>query len=64
MGHGKRYPVGFSTKIHWRCEGGGKPVTFVFTVRERNEAVVFETPKIWRLCVLYLFLKFSFTDSL
>ncbi len=33
---------GFSTKIHLRCEGHGKPVTFVLTVGERNEAVVFE----------------------
>jgi transposase len=33
---------GFSTKIHLRCEGSGKPVTFVLTVGERNEAVVFE----------------------
>jgi transposase len=33
---------GFSTKIHLRCEGNGKPVTFVLTVGERNESVVFE----------------------
>jgi transposase len=33
---------GFSTKIHLRCEGHGKPVTFVLTPGERNEAVVFE----------------------
>lgn len=33
---------GFSTKIHLRCEGSGKPVTFVITVGQRNEAVVFE----------------------
>lgn len=33
---------GFSTKIHLRCEGNGKPVTFVLTVGQRNESVVFE----------------------
>ena len=33
---------GFSTKIHVRAEGGGKPMTFVLTVGQRNEAVVFE----------------------
>jgi transposase len=34
---------GFSTKIHLRCEGSGLPITFVLTVGERHEAVVFET---------------------
>lgn len=34
---------GFSTKIHLRCEGNGLPITFVLTVGERHEAVVFET---------------------
>jgi transposase len=33
---------GFSTKIHLRCEGNGQPVTFVLTVGQRNESVVFE----------------------
>jgi transposase len=33
---------GFSTKIHLRCEGKGKPVTFRLTVGQRNESVVFE----------------------
>lgn len=33
---------GFSTKIHLRTEGNGKPVTFLLTVGERHEAVVFE----------------------
>ncbi len=33
---------GFSTKIHLRCEGKGKPVTFLLTVGERNESVMFE----------------------
>lgn len=33
---------GFSTKIHLRCDGNGKPVTFLLTVGERNESVVFE----------------------
>lgn len=33
---------GFSTKIHLRCEGNGLPITFVVTVGERHEAVVFE----------------------
>ncbi|MDV2997941.1 MAG: hypothetical protein N4J56_007646 [Chroococcidiopsis sp. SAG 2025] len=34
---------GFSTKMHLRCEGKGKPVTFLLTVGERNESVVFES---------------------
>lgn len=33
---------GFSTKIHLRCEGHGRPITFLLTVGERNEAVMFE----------------------
>ena len=33
---------GFSTKIHLRCEGNGKPVTFLLTVGQRNESVLFE----------------------
>lgn len=33
---------GFSTKIHVRAEGGGKPMTFVLTAGQRHEAVVFE----------------------
>lgn len=33
---------GFSTKIHLRCEGNGLPLTFLLTVGERHEAVVFE----------------------
>lgn len=33
---------GFSTKIHLRCEGNGRPITFLLTVGERHEAVVFE----------------------
>jgi hypothetical protein len=33
---------GFSTKIHLRCEGNGLPLTFIITVGERHEAVVFE----------------------
>lgn len=40
MGYSKG---GFSTKIHLRCEGNGKPVTFLLTVGQRNEAVVFES---------------------
>jgi hypothetical protein len=32
---------GFSTKIHLRCEGKGKPVSFLLTVGERNESVMF-----------------------
>jgi hypothetical protein len=31
-----------STKIHLRCDGNGLPVTFLLTVGERHEAVVFE----------------------
>lgn len=33
---------GFSTKIHLRCDDNGKPITFLLTVGERHEAVVFE----------------------
>lgn len=33
---------GFSTKIHLRCEGNGLPLTFLLTVGERHEVVVFE----------------------
>lgn len=33
---------GFSTKIHMRVEGAGKPMTFVLTAGQRHEAVVFE----------------------
>lgn len=32
----------FSTKIHLRCEGNGKPVTFLLTVGQRNESVMLE----------------------
>lgn len=34
---------GFSTKIHRRCEDHGKPVTFLLTVGQRNEATVCES---------------------
>lgn len=33
---------GFSSKIHLRCDGNGLPLTFLLTVGERHEAVVFE----------------------
>jgi IS5 family transposase len=33
---------GFSTKIHLRVDGNGRPLTFVITEGERHEAVVFE----------------------
>ena len=33
---------GFSTKVHLRAEGGGKPVVFVLTAGQRHEQVVFE----------------------
>ena len=33
---------GFSTKIHVRCEGKGKPVTFVLTPGQQHECTVFE----------------------
>ncbi len=33
---------GFSTKIHLRAEGGGKPLTFRVTAGQRHEAVEFE----------------------
>lgn len=39
LGHSKG---GFSTKIHLRCDGKGLPITFLLTVRERHETVVFE----------------------
>jgi transposase len=32
---------GFSTKIHLRCDGNGRPITFLISVGERHEAVVF-----------------------
>lgn len=33
---------GFSTKLHLRCDNQGKPITFLITVGERHETVVFE----------------------
>ncbi len=33
---------GFSTKIHLRCDGNGRPMTFLVSVGERHEAVLFE----------------------
>lgn len=33
---------GFSTKIHLRCDGNGQPMTFLVSVGERHEAVLFE----------------------
>ena len=33
---------GFSTKIHLRCDGNGRPMTFLVSVGERHEAVIFE----------------------
>jgi transposase len=33
---------GFSTKLHLRTDGNGRPITFLLTVGERHEAVVFE----------------------
>jgi transposase len=33
---------GFSTKVHLRCDGKGKPITFVLTAGQRHEATVFE----------------------
>ena len=33
---------GFSTKIHLRCDGNGRPITFLLSVGERHEAVLFE----------------------
>ncbi|NJL41388.1 MAG: IS5 family transposase, partial [Leptolyngbyaceae cyanobacterium SM1_4_3] len=33
---------GFSTKIHLRCDGKGKPITFLLSVGERHETVLFE----------------------
>ena len=34
---------GFSTKIHLRCEGNGLPVTFLLSLGQRNESVMFES---------------------
>jgi transposase len=33
---------GFSTKIHIRCEGKGKPITFVLSPGQRNESIFLE----------------------
>ncbi len=33
---------GFSTKIHLRVEGSGKPMAFILTTGQRHEAVIFE----------------------
>ena len=33
---------GFSTKVHIRAEGNGKPMTFVLTPGERHETTAFE----------------------
>jgi len=33
---------GFSTKIHIRCEGKGKPITFLLSPGERNESIFLE----------------------
>ena len=33
---------GFSTKIHIRCEGKGKPITFVISPGQRNESIFLE----------------------
>lgn len=43
MKHDRWSKGGFSTKIHLRCEGNGEPFTFLLTVGERHEAVVFES---------------------
>lgn len=32
---------GFSTKLHLRAEGGGKPLTFLITAGQRHEAAFF-----------------------
>ena len=34
---------GFSSKIHLRCDDHGQPVTFLVTVGQRHEAVMFES---------------------
>lgn len=33
---------GFSTKVHIRAEGGGKPIVFVLSGGQRNEMIAFE----------------------
>jgi transposase len=33
---------GFSTKIHIRCEGKGKPITFILSPGQRNESIYLE----------------------
>ena len=37
-----RSPGGFSTKVHIRAEGNGKPITFVLTPGERHETTAVE----------------------
>ncbi|NEO40094.1 MAG: transposase [Moorea sp. SIOASIH] len=39
--HGRRSRGGFSTKIHIRCEGIGKPLTFLLSPGHRNESIFF-----------------------
>ncbi len=34
---------GFSTKIHLRAEGGGKPIALLITAGQRHEQTVFKT---------------------
>jgi transposase len=34
---------GFSTKIHLRAEGGGKPIALLITAGQRHEQIVFKT---------------------
>ena len=38
-----RSQAGFSTKIHLRAEGGGKPITLLITPGQRHEQSVFES---------------------
>jgi transposase len=33
---------GFSTKVHLRAEGGGKPMAFVLSAGQRHETIAFE----------------------
>ena len=46
MGQGEealgRSQGGFSTKIHVRADGNGKPITFLITAGQRHEAVAFQ----------------------
>ena len=39
----RRSKGGFSTKIHLRAEGGGKPIALLITAEQRHEQTIFKT---------------------